>query len=266
MAEDKAARKALQKALQLEAAKAMELWGSEIKVGKAKKKDPTFPFPIYVRRTVSQPDDACEFDIGEINVRLVVNGLDLEEDPPSVKVTDKLPAVMVKAMEKRVLGEWLAALQSGEPGSWHIVEMLQWCKDNFRLLCGVADQCLDPYMGTSFDGATQRRYAVIEPRQEERKMSQAEKAKAAEDEEAELEAAREYWATRRAERAEKEAERAAIEGAKKKQMADEGVLEKGPVKLSKKQLLAAAEEKRAMKGRRTAKTASRRKKFVPEDK
>ena len=225
----KAERKALQKALQSEAAAALERWGSEIKVGKAKKGAEGYPFPIYVRRVVPQPESASEFDVGELTIKFIVNGLDVGETPPEVKVADKLPKVMVKAMQKRILGEWLAAIHS-EPGVWHIEAMCFWVEENFRLLCGVVDECLDPYMGVSADGATQRRFAVIEPRQEERKLTPEEEAAKAAAEEAEAEAAREYWAKKRAERAEREYQRALEEGERKRQLAEAGLLEEGPQK------------------------------------
>ena len=265
MADDKAKRKALQKALQAEAARALELWGRDAKVSKAKKGSPNFPFPIYIQRVVNQPEDASAFDIGELTVRLYVNGLDLATSPVSVKVTDKLPSVMIAAIQQRILAEWVAALQS-DPTRWHVEEVLRWVEESFRMLCGLVDKCLDPYMGVTADGATQRRFAVIEPRDvEERKLTQAEKAAKAEEEERKAEEARAYWAKRREERAGKEMERAEAEGERKRALAEKGLLESGPAKLSKKQQQAMLEEKRAKKGRRTAKTGPRRRKFVPDE-
>jgi len=262
MSSAKALRKALKKALKVEAKACVEKWGDQIKISKGKGES---PFPIYVRRTIPQPAAASDFDLAELTVRLYINGLDTKETPVSVRVTTQLPVELKAAVEGNISTAWEATLKATEgQAAWHLVTMLQWVEDSFRQLLGLVPKCLDTYLGVTADGATQRRIAIIEP-VVEKVLTEEEKAALAEKEAEEAERAKAYWEAKREEREAEEQKRREADAAEKRRLAEEGLLESKPAKLSKKQLKALADDKKLRKGRRQAKTGPRRRKFVPPE-
>jgi hypothetical protein len=176
------------KALQAEVMTVKQKWSDEIKLSKAKD-GPKAPLPISVQRTIQTPDDAANYDVVELKVKLWIDSLDEAAEPPVRVEVDPsgLPALLMTKIVQRVDAQWRSELKARGLGKgWLLEKMLSWCESKFGELLSLEPRCLDMYMGEDANGMTVRRFALVEaPDENAPPEPQAEED---EDEEDEVEA------------------------------------------------------------------------------
>jgi len=147
-------------ALQVELKAAKEKW-PDSKLGKAKKESETFPYPVWLLQVVQQPPAAKAFDVMEIPVKLLVDGL----EPGQIRVEvkgEEIPAQLQVQIEAAVMKEWKK--QCGKKAApWGILKTLDWVETNFSKLLLLDAACVGTYEGVDDMGATMRRYAIGAP-------------------------------------------------------------------------------------------------------
>jgi len=165
--------------LQTELKAAKEKW-PECKLGKAKKEAETFPYPVWLMQAVQQPAAARAYDVTEIPVKLIVEGL----EPGQTKVeipSSEIPGCLQEKIADAVLTTWKK--QSGKKAApWGVIKTLEWVETNFVKMLTLDPACLGPYEGCDESGATMRRYAIgapaapVEEEEEEEEDSEEEEA------------------------------------------------------------------------------------------
>ena len=101
------------KALQAEVMTVKQKWSDEIKLSKAKD-GPKAPLPISVQRTIQTPDDAANYDVVELKVKLWIDSLDEAAEPPVRVEVDPsgLPALLMTKIVQRVDAQWRSELKA----------------------------------------------------------------------------------------------------------------------------------------------------------
>eukprot|EP00930_Biecheleria_cincta_P064785 TRINITY_DN50448_c0_g1_i1.p1 TRINITY_DN50448_c0_g1~~TRINITY_DN50448_c0_g1_i1.p1 ORF type:complete len:309 (-),score=101.42 TRINITY_DN50448_c0_g1_i1:25-927(-) len=248
--------------LQNELKAAKEKW-EDVKLGKAKKECETFPFPVWVMLPAQQPPAAKAFDVYELPVKLLIDGL--EQGQLRVEVPSKeLPPQLQDRVAEAVLGTWRKQIGK-KAAPWGILKTLEWIESNFAKLLSLDPDCLHPYEGCDENDCSMRRYAIGPPAApvvEEEDEEDSEDEDDSDDEDAEAAALREKIASLLA-----EAESGESSGRKKlspeeierrKKEAEE--MGTHLPKLSKKEL----EEQKPKVGKRLAKTGQKARKFEGE--
>ncbi|CAJ1399313.1 unnamed protein product [Effrenium voratum] len=170
-------------ALQTELKAAKERW-EDLKLGKAKKEAETFPFPVWAMLATQQPPAAKAFDVYEIPVKLIINGLEpnLCVEVPS----PELPAQLQAKIAEAVLSAWKKHLTKKAP--WGIGPTFEWVSTNFAKLLTLDTDCLHPYEGCDENDCSMRRYAIgppaAPPAEEEDEEESEEESEEEDDEEA----------------------------------------------------------------------------------
>lgn len=147
-------------ALQTELKAAKEKW-TETKLGKAKKESETFPYPVWVLQATQQPPAAKAYDVMEIPVKLVVDGLEagqIHVEIPSPEIPKQLQDKIASA----VLAQWTKYIGK-KAAPWGIVKTFEWVETNFVKMLTLDPACVGPYEGCDENGATVRRYAIAAP-------------------------------------------------------------------------------------------------------
>lgn len=146
-------------ALQTELKAAKERW-EDLKLGKGKKESSTFPFPVSALLAVQTPPSAKAFDVSELPVKLIVEGL--EDGQVQVEVPSaELPPQLQARIAEEVLKAW--GKGRGKKSPWGITPAFDWVEANFAKLLMSDPECLNPYEGCDDEGATMRRYAIAAP-------------------------------------------------------------------------------------------------------
>lgn len=247
-------------ALQTELKAAKEKW-SDIKLGKGKKESETFPYPIWLSQAVQQPPSAAAFDVNEIPVKLLVDGL--EDGQRRVEcISTEIPPKLRPQIEAEVLKIWNKAGKKDSP--WGIVKTLDWVETNFSKMLMLDPECVGAYEGCDEMGATMRRYAIGQPAEPVEEESESEDG--SEDDEAAAQAA---YAAKLAELL----SMAEAEDSSKKKLSPEEIErrkeeaaemgEKAKM-LSKKERDELNKSRKEKSGHRTAKTGAASKKFEGE--
>jgi superfamily II DNA/RNA helicase len=146
-------------ALQKELKAAKEKW-PDAKLGKAKKEEESFPYPIWLKLAVQQPPAAAAFDVLEIPVKMFIDGLEPGQTRVEVK-SDEIPTVLQPQIEAEVLKMWKKHCKKAAP--WGIMPTLDWVEANFSKLLLLDPACVGPYDGCDENGASMRRYALAAP-------------------------------------------------------------------------------------------------------
>lgn len=158
-------------ALQVELKAAKEKW-PDSKLGKAKKESETFPYPVWLLQVVQQPPAAKAFDVMEIPVKLLVDGLEPGQIRVEVK-SEEIPAQLQVQIEAAVLKEWKK--QCGKKAApWGILKTLDWVETSFSKLLLLDPACVGSYEGVDDMGATMRRYAIGAPAAPVEEVSESE--------------------------------------------------------------------------------------------
>merc|ERR1712226_814190 len=105
-------------ALQNELKAAKEKW-ADIKLGKAKKESETFPYPVWLSVAVQQPPSAAAFDVLEIPVKLLIDGLEAGQIRVEV-VSEEIPPQFQTQISETILKTWAKAGKKDTP--WGIVK------------------------------------------------------------------------------------------------------------------------------------------------
>lgn len=245
-------------ALQTELKAAKEKW-DDIKLGKAKKEAETFPYPVWVMRSVPQTAAAKAFDVLEIPVKLLVDGL----EPGKTRVeipSEEIPAQLQAKIAEAVLKTWRKYIGKAA-APWGIAPTFEYVEANFVKLLLLDPECVGEYEGCNDDGASMRRYAIGAP-----VVPVSEDEESSEESEEDDEAAQEELARKIAElladdgsgdNGKKKLSPEEIER-RKKEAAEMG--EKA-VMLSKKDRDELNKSRKEKSGHRTAKTGQANKKF-----
>lgn len=147
-------------ALQTELKAAKEKW-ADMKLGKAKKEAETFPYPVWLLLAVQQPSTASAYDVLEIPVKLLVQGLEpgqIAVEVPSAEI----PKQLQEQISEEVVKIWKK--NSGKKAApWGIVKTLDWVETNFVKLLSLDPACIGRYEGVDDNGGTMFRYAIGEP-------------------------------------------------------------------------------------------------------
>jgi hypothetical protein len=162
-------------ALQNELKAAKEKW-PDAKLGKAKKESETFPYPVWLLLAVQQPESAKAYDVCEIPVKLVVEGL--EPGNTSVEVpSSEIPKQLQAKIADAILATWTKHVGKKASSPWSIVKTLEWVETNFTKMLSLDPECISTYQGVDENGATVRRFAIQappEPAEEEEEETDSE--------------------------------------------------------------------------------------------
>lgn len=167
-------------ALQVELKGAKEKW-SELKLGKAKKEAETFPYPVWCMLAVQQPPSAAAFDVFEIPVKLIIEGL----EPGQIKVevpSTELPAQLQEKCVEEIAKIWKK--NQGKKAPWGIAPTFDWVETNFSKLLLLDPACVGSYEGCDDNGASMRRYAIGPPAKPAEPVEEEEESSDEEEDEA----------------------------------------------------------------------------------
>lgn len=245
-------------ALQTELKAAKEKW-PDAKLGKGKKESPTFPYPVSLLQAVQQPDSAKAYDILEIPVKLIVEGLEPGQTKVEVPSSD-IPPQLQEKIAAAVQATWTK--YSGKKAApWGIVKTLDWVETNFAKMLTLDPACVGAYEGCDEMGATMRRWAIGAPsapveEEEEETDSEEEEAYAQQVMQERIAALMaEANATGSKKLSEEEIERRKAEAA---EMGEKAVM------LSKAERAELNKTRKEKSGKRTAKTGAASTKFAGE--
>eukprot|EP00929_Paragymnodinium_shiwhaense_P012446 TRINITY_DN11963_c0_g1_i1.p1 TRINITY_DN11963_c0_g1~~TRINITY_DN11963_c0_g1_i1.p1 ORF type:complete len:275 (-),score=108.29 TRINITY_DN11963_c0_g1_i1:225-1049(-) len=146
--------------LQTELKAAKEKWEDYTKLGKAKKEAENFPFPVWVSVAVQQPANAKAFDVYEIPIKLMVDGLEPGQKRVEV-TTPEIPPQLQTQIADEVLKAWTS--NCGKKAPWGISATFEWVEKNYVKLLMLDNECLHPYEGADENDCTIRRYAIGPP-------------------------------------------------------------------------------------------------------
>lgn len=241
--------------LQTELKGAKEKWTDYLKLGKAKKEEPTFPFPVWVSLAAQRPPNAKAFDMEEMTVKLCVDSLDKGDVHVEFPQKD-LPDQLKEKMIPEVLKVWNKKIGKKD-APWGIAPTLEWVETNYAKLLLLEPTCLHAYEGCDENDMSMKRYAIgppPEPVDENEEESESEE----EETQAEYEARMAVLlGDLEADSNKKGLSEAEIEQ-KKKEAAEMGEKHR---QLSKKEL---AEKNKSKQGVRMAKTGASARKFDGE--
>lgn len=146
--------------LQTELKGAKEKWEDYLKLGKAKKESETFPFPVWVSLAVQQPPQAKAFDVYEIPVKLLVDGVEKGQKRVEIS-TPEIPPQLQVQIAAEVLKAWNGF--SGKKSPWGIAATFEWVEKQYVKLLTLDNACLHPYEGTDENDCSIKRYAIGPP-------------------------------------------------------------------------------------------------------
>jgi len=148
------------KKLQEEFKNAKTKYTTDVKLGKnTDKESKTFPFPIFIKRTVSQPEKCQMWDVDAITIKLIVNNA---EGELACECCDPFPRKTKKAIQKDVLKKWTSLRENAENGEGCVEEVMCYVEEKFVELLRLVPDCVDAYMGCDEMGGTVRRVQLVE--------------------------------------------------------------------------------------------------------
>ena len=163
----KPSKKGVFKALKFEFQQIKSRWGNQIKLMWNR---PPPPWPARVLRIIPQTKDAEMYDVDELRIRLIIKGPNMEDLPIEVEVAQKtLPKKLQVAISNNMLEKWKEELANelGLPehlrSGWQVEKMLAYAESNFGSFLRLVPEFLEAYFGSNDDGVTIRRFAIIEP-------------------------------------------------------------------------------------------------------
>lgn len=165
-------------ALQTELKAAKEKW-PDAKLGKAKKESETFPYPVWLLQAIQQPANARAYDVTEIPIKLLVDGLESGQIRVEVP-SQEIPGCLQEKIADAVVGTWKKQLGK-KAAPWGIIKTLDWVETNFVKLLTLDPACVGVYEGCDDSGATMRRYAIgapVAPAEEEEEETDSEEEEA----------------------------------------------------------------------------------------
>ena len=138
-------------------------------------KKPNPPWPVRIQRVLSQPPPYA-FDVDDFKVVLFVDGPNMDTLPVHVEVTQKeLPGVLTKRIAQEIETKWKAVLSSQLENmttrSWLVKRLLVWIESQFSDFLRLMPELLESYMGVDTNGASLRRYTIVEVADEEEAAS-----------------------------------------------------------------------------------------------
>jgi len=231
-------------------------------------KKPPPPWPVRIQRVISQSAPYA-FDVDDIKILLFIEGPAIETCPVRVEIGKKcpLPQVLKTRIAKEIKDKWCAVLkkqsETATTKCWFVERLLMWMESQFVDFLRLVPECVETYMGCDAKGATMRRYAIIEPKNEESSDSATEE-KPVERVLTEEEIARKKMVEERRQRKQREAaHKAACEREARRQkamrMKEMGIDIGGPRIESKKEKAArlAAKKKQGVRMRKTGARATK---------
>eukprot|EP00400_MALV-I_sp_L67-5_P000166 gene166-979_t len=147
------------KTLQSEMVAIKQKWGKEIKLSKAEKGAPGFPFPISVTRAVPKPEQAHMWDVETLSIKLVVKS---ESGEIGAECMEKqFPKKVLKAIKKHILELWQAKRAASENGNSSCMEaVFNDIEGSYVKLLRLVPKAVDSYEGVDDEGGTIRRFNI----------------------------------------------------------------------------------------------------------
>lgn len=216
----------------------------------------TKEFPFIIQIAIPQPDSAYHFDIHEINI-LVRISKSFEEPEVDIEVDYEKSAIdpsLGKEIELRA--NMMYSQMQSQPFQWKLLDLANVLKEKYIDLLLSVPGTIEHYMGEGPNGESMRRFAAVIITAHESQSSEGES-------DSENEESREYWRRQRIEQDEEDRLEKEKESMERKEEVSRDPNLHAKVKvlsIKEREDLKKANDKQ---GKRTSKTASRRKKFDP---
>ncbi|DBB01761.1 hypothetical protein WJX77_006408 [Trebouxia sp. C0004] len=145
------------------------MYGSNLHLKKAASDVTTTPFPILVSSSLDAPASAEVYDISSLKVivtiRADIDDMDLGKEQVAVDVvSSELPTLLQSSIAHQLHAAWKKhSLNEGSASSLHLDFIFKHVQQNFLALITSMPEFLEPYQTVNTDGATVRRYALVNP-------------------------------------------------------------------------------------------------------
>lgn len=168
-------------ALQTELKAAKEKW-ADLKLGKGKKESETFPYPVWLLQAVQQPTAASAYDVMELPVKLLIDGVEAGQTRVEIPSAE-IPPCLQQKISDEVLKTWKKNCGK-KAAPWGIIKTLDWVETNFVKLISLDPACIGRYEGVDANGGTMFRFAIGPPAAPPGEESEEEEESSEEEDEA----------------------------------------------------------------------------------
>lgn len=145
-------------------------YGSQLHLKKTPATEANAPFPVLLTLTMNAPDSAEAYDISTVKALVTVQATTRENGSSNHAVTvdvrsPDLPTKLQHSIAQQLHHKWqrTGTPHEGKGNTLHLSAIFEHLQQNFVPLITSIPELLEPYQSVNADGATIRRYAIVNP-------------------------------------------------------------------------------------------------------